>query len=168
MAVRVVGPMQWIAYPALAAAAATLILATPVRLFGLSLPEPVLPMILAFAWPLIRPSVLAPVALGGLGLLLDQLWGGPLGLWALALLVVYGVVLFSRNFLAGQATVVLFAWYAACCGLAFLLAYMIVSAIAANAPSLVATAWQVLPTLLLFPVANLLIERFDDGDVRFR
>jgi rod shape-determining protein MreD len=27
---------------------------------------------------------------------------------------------------------------------------------------------QVVPTLLLFPFANCMIERFDDGDVRFR
>jgi rod shape-determining protein MreD len=61
VAVRVVGPLQWIVYPALAAVAATVVLATPVQLFGLHLPEPVAPMILAFAWPLIRPSMTAPV-----------------------------------------------------------------------------------------------------------
>ena len=29
-------------------------------------------------------------------------------------------------------------------------------------------AAQVIPTLLLYPIANWLIERFDDGDTRFR
>ena len=48
--VRVVGPLQWIVYPALTAIAVTVLLAIPLRLFGLSLPEPVLPIVLAFAW----------------------------------------------------------------------------------------------------------------------
>ena len=167
-AVRVIGPLQWIVYPALAAAAATLVLGTPLRLFGFSLPEPVLPMVLAFAWPLIRPSMIAPAVLFALGLGLDLFWAGPLGLWPLCLLAVYGVVLLSRNLLAGQETVFLFVWYVACTGLAFLMAYVIVTMDAGNAPNLLALAGQVFPTLLLFPLADWMIQRFDDGDTRLR
>ena len=168
MGVRVVGPMQWLVWPALAAIAGTVILATPVHLFGLSLPEPILPLALAFAWPLIRPSVLAPLILLALGVFLDLFWFAPLGLWPLSLLAVYGVVLVARSLLAGQDGRMLFAWYAACTILAFILAYMIVSLLAGNAPSLLALFWQILPTLALFPVAAWMIEHFDDGDVRFR
>lgn len=168
VAVRVVGPVQWIVIPALVTVAVTILLATPVELFGLNLPEPVIPMVLAFSWPLIRPSVTAPLVLTLLGLILDILTYGPLGLWALALLAVYAVVLASRSFLIGQDTAVLFVWYAACCGLAFLLAYIIVSIIARNPPSILALIGQVVPTLLLFPFADRMIERFEDGDVRFR
>lgn len=167
-AVRVVGPMQWLVWPALATAAATLVLTLPLELFGLRLPEPILPLVLAFAWPLIRPSVLAPWVVLGLGLFLDLLLGGPLGLWAVALLTVHGAALLSRNLLAGQATAMLFAWYAGLVGLAFLLAYLIVSMRTGVAPSLLAVFWQAAPTLLLFPLADWLIQRFDDGDVRFR
>ncbi len=166
--VRVVGPTQWIFQPALIAVAATIVLATPVELFGLKLPEAVLPMALAFAWPLIRPSAIAPAVLMGLGLFLDIFWAGPLGLWALCLLSVYGLVLLSRKFLMGQEAVVLFAWYAACTLMAFALAYVIVALRAGNAPSLLALIGQVVPTLALYPVANFMLERFDDGDVRFR
>lgn len=168
VAVRVVGPLQWIVYPALAVMGLSLVLATPVELFGLKLPEPVLPMVLAFAWPLIRPSLLAPVALFVTGLFLDLLWGGVLGLWPLALLLVYGVVLLSRNLLAGQETRVLFIWYGGCTILAFLVAYVVVMFDAGRAPSLIALFWQVVPTLLVFPAADWMIQRFDDGDVRFR
>ena len=166
--VRVVGPAQWIFQPALLAVAATIVLATPVELFGLKLPEPILPMVLAFAWPLIRPSVIAPAVLLGLGLFLDIFWAGPTGLWALCLLAVYGVVLLSRKFLIGQEAVFLFAWYAACTLMAFALGYAVVSLRAGNAPSLLALFGQIAPTLLLYPLANIMIERFDDGDVRFR
>lgn len=168
MAVRVVGPMQWLVWPALIAVAATVILATPVSLFGLKLPEPILPLALAFAWPLIRPSVLAPLILLALGLFLDVFWYAPLGLWPLSLLLVYGLVLAARSLLAGQESWTLFAWYAGCTFLAFFVAYMIVSLVAGAAPSLLALFWQIAPTLALFPVAAWMIEQFDDGDVRFR
>lgn len=166
--VRVVGPMQWIVYPALSAIAVTILFAIPLRLMGLALPEPVLPMVLAFAWPLIRPSMLAPLALFGLGLFLDLLWGAPLGLWPLSLLAVYAVILLASNFLAGQATIVLFALYVASTGLAFFVAYLATTLDVGNAPNLLAVAGQAVPTLLLFPLADWLIQRFDDADVRFR
>ncbi len=167
-AVRVVGPVQWIVYPALAAVILTVLLATPVELFGLKMPEPVLPLVLAFAWPLIRPSMVAAALLFGLGLFLDLMWGGALGLWPLSLMTVYGVVLAARNLLAGQETQILFVWYAACTLAAFLLAYLVVSLNAGNPPSLLSLAGQVVPTLLLFPIADWMIQRFDDGDLRFR
>jgi len=160
--------MQWIFIPAAVTLAVTIILATPVEMFGLNLPEPVIPMVLAFAWPLIRPTVTAPLVLTGLGLLLDILTYGPLGLWALTLLAIYAALLAARSFLIGQDTVVLFAWYAASCCLAFLLAYLVVTLIARNPPSLLALIGQIVPTLLLFPFADRMIERFEDGDVRFR
>jgi len=160
--------MQWIGLPALAVVAGAVVLATPVEMFGLKLPEPILPMVLAFAWPLIRPSMVAPAVLFGLGLFLDLMWGTPLGLWSLSLLAVYAVVLASRNLLAGQETQILFGWYAGCNLLAFFLTYVIVSFNAGNAPSLLALLGQLIPTLLLFPVAVWLVERFDDGETRFR
>lgn len=166
--VRVVGPLQWIVYPALIVIALTVLLATPVAVFGFKLPEPILPLVLAFAWPLIRPSMLAPAVLFGLGLFLDLFLGGPLGMWPLALMAVYAVVLATRALLAGQETQALFGWYVGCVVLAFLLAYLVVSVTAGNAPSLLALFGQVIPTLLLFPAANWLIERFDDGDTRVR
>jgi len=168
MAVRVVGPTQWVFYPALAVIAITIVLATPVELFGFKLPEPVLPLVLAFAWPLIRPSMVAPAVLFGLGLFLDLFWGGTLGLWPLCLLSVYGVVLASRNLLAGQETQILFVWYAVCALVAFVLAYLVVTVASGRAPSLLSLLGQVVPTLLLFPLADWMIQRFDDGDVRFR
>ena len=167
-AVRVIGPTQWIVLPALAAIVVTVLLGTPVVLFGLTFPEPVLPMVLAFAWPLIRPSMIAPAVLFGLGLVLDMFWGGALGLWPFCLLVVYGAVLAARNLLAGQETAALFICYVVLTSFAFLLAYLIVMLDVGNAPSLWALAGQLVPTLLLFPLADWMIQRFDDGDTRFR
>ena len=165
---RVVGSWELVVRPALIAIALTVLLATPVELFGLKLPEPVAPLVLAFAWPLIRPSMTAPAVLFGLGLFLDMFWGGTLGLWPLCLLAVYGVVLASRNLLAGQETQVLFVWYAVCALGAFIVAYLVVTLDAGRAPSLLSLVGQIVPTLLLFPAADWMVQRFDDGDVRFR
>lgn len=167
-AVKLVGPLQWIVYPALITLGATLILATPIKVFGLTLPEPVTPMVLAFAWPLIRPSVLAPLVLLAVGLVTDLFWGTPLGLWSFGLLAAYASVLGARAYIQGQDTRLLFAWYAGVTLLAFLIVYLVVTMWAGNPPSLIALVFQILPTVLLFPAANWLIERFDDGDLRFR
>ena len=167
-AVKVVGPQQWILLPALAVLVATLILATPIKVFGLTLPEPVMPMVLAFAWPLIRPSVLAPLALLIVGLIVDLFWGNRLGLWPMGLLTAYAVVLVSRPFIAGQDTRLLFAWYSGVTALAFLIVYLVTTLAAHQPPSLIALFFQFLPTILVFPAANWLVDRFDDGDLRFR
>lgn len=167
MAVRVVGPLDWVIYPALAAMALTIVLATPLRLFGLTLPEPVFPLVLAFAWPMIRPSMLGPVVLFGLGLFLDMFWGGAFGLWPLCLLAVYGVMLLARTFVAGQTTFINFMLYLASVCVAFFMAYLVTVLRVGNAPSVMALAGQMIPTLLLFPVADWLMQRFDDNDVRF-
>lgn len=166
--VRVVGPQDWILVPALVAAALTVVFGTPARLFHLSLPEPIFPMVLAFAWPLIRPSVLAPLTLLLTGLFLDLLWGGSLGLWAVVMLGVYGVILAVRGLIQGQETLVLFFWYAGATVVAYAVAWIFVALDAGAAPSIFAGLLQAIATVALFPIANFLIERFDDGDVRFR
>ncbi|MGQ2992011.1 MAG: hypothetical protein ACT6QK_13305 [Brevundimonas sp.] len=168
VAVRVVGPLHWIVIPSLIVAGVSVLLATPFELFGLKLPEPVSAVVLAFAWPLIRPSIIGPVVLFFLGLFLDLVWGGMLGVWPLALLAVYVLVLLSRNLLSGQETTILMLWYGCCTLLAFLIAYLVVSLDASNAPSLFALVGQVVPTLILWPAACWMLERFDDGDTRFR
>jgi rod shape-determining protein MreD len=68
----------------------------------------------------------------------------------------------------GQETRVLFVWYTVAVLGAFFLAYVIATIDAGRAPSLLALLGQIVPTLLIFPLADRLIQRFDDGDVRFR
>ena len=73
-----------------------------------------------------------------------------------------------NKLLAGQETQILFIWYAICTLTAFLLAYLMVSVKVGNAPSILSLMGQMIPTLLLFPIADWMIQRFDDGDLRFR
>jgi rod shape-determining protein MreD len=168
-AVRVVGPLDWVGFPALICALLSVAFATVVRFpGGFQLPEPIFPMLLAFAWPLIRPSMIGPVLLLALGLFEDLLLGAPLGLWALTLLGVYAGILATRHLIVGQDFRVLFGWWAGAVSCAYAAAYLMICLIDGGAPSLIDAAMQLGGTLALFPFANNLVQRFDDGDVRFR
>ena len=161
-------PLQWLGLPLMTALSATIFLAVPLRGFGLQLPEPVFPLVLAFAWAVIRPSMIAPIVLLAVGLFLDLFWGGPAGLWVLALLSAYALVLAVRATLTGRGAVALWIWYGAACALAFGVGTLVTAAKTGAIPNPLALFWQYLITLLLYPFAHRLIERFEDADVRFR
>ena len=167
-AVRVVGPLHWVIYPSLLCMAATLVFGTPVRMFGLPLPEPVFPLVLAFAWPLIRPSMIGPLMLLATGVFADLYHHAPLGLTAVAAIGVYGCVLAARSFIVGQDVRVLFAWWMGLLIVAFVFDYLFIMLQARVAPTIVGVLLQFAPTAALFPLAWILYQRFDDVDVRFR
>ena len=167
-ATRPLDPLWWIGLPTLVALVGTFLFLLPIRPFGLRLPEPVFAMVLAFAWAVIRPSVLAPFALLVVGLIMDVLWGSPLGLWSLALLIAHGVIFSVRSVLAGQNLAIMWAWYGAACVVAELAAFLLTQILAQAVPSLISAGWQIFSTVLLYPFAHLLIDRFEDADVRFR
>ena len=165
---RPLEPWRWLGVPMLQAMAATILFGIPLRLFTLQLPEPVFPMVLAFAWAVIRPSMLAPFALLLVGLFLDIFWGGPLGLWALCLLIAYGLALGARSMTAGQSRLAMWVWYGVVTAIAMGVGFLVESVRAHAMPGLSATAWQYLATILLYPFAHRLIDMFEDADVRFR
>ena len=135
---------------------------------SLGLPEPVFPLAAAFAWAVIRPSVLAPIGIFVMGLFLDLLWGGTLGLWPLCLLMAYGVALFGRSMMAGQSRVMLWVWFAGVTALALFTGDLVTMLDVKATPDPIGIGWQFLATSVLYPFSNRLIERFEDADVRFR
>jgi rod shape-determining protein MreD len=161
-------PLRWIIVPMLACLMATLLFAAPIRVYGLRLPEPIFAMIPTFAWAVLRPSIFSPICLLILGLLTDLVWGGRLGLWELGLLTAYGFILVTRSMMSGQSPVMLWVWYAFACFLAMGVAYLAVVFETGNPPSLLTAFGQWLPTVLLYPLADRLIGRFEDADPRFR
>jgi len=152
----------------LQALGATVLFGIPLRFWGLQLPEPVFPLAVVFAWAIIRPSVLAPMAIVVMGLFLDVFWGGPLGLWALILLVAYALVLGGRSMSAGQSRGALWVWYGFVTAFSMGLGFMIVAVRDHAMPGLFSLGWQYLATLILYPFAHRLIDMFEDADVRFR
>ena len=165
---RPLEPWRWLGLPMLYALAATIVLSIPLRIFGFQIPEPIFPMALVFAWPVIRPSVLAPFAILLMGLFLDMFWGGPLGLWALCLLIAYGVALAGRSMMAGQNWAILAGWYALVTAAAMVAGYLFVMLDSRSSPGVIPLAWQFVATILLYPFAQRLIDLFEDADVRFR
>ena len=161
-------PWRWLGVPMLQALVATLLFGLPLRAFGLQLPEPIFPLAAVFAWAVIRPSVLAPFGVLAMGLFLDIFWGGPLGLWALCLLIAYGAALAGRSMVAGQNRAILWGWYGVVTATAMVSGYLFVMLDSRSTPGLIPMAWQFLATILLYPFAERLIELFEDADVRFR
>jgi rod shape-determining protein MreD len=165
---RTLDPWRWLGVPLVQALAATIVFGVPLRVWGLQLPEPVFPMAVVFAWAAIRPSVLAPFGVLIMGLALDLFWGGSMGLWALSLLIAYGILLVGRSMMAGQSRTMLWIWYGVVAAIAMLAGYLFIMLDDKAMPNLVSVAWQYLATLVLFPFAYRLIDMFDDADVRFR
>lgn len=167
-AARSLSPWRWLGVPMVQALVATILLAIPIRLFGLQLPEPIFAMPVVFAWAVIRPSILAPMGILIMGLFMDLFWGGAQGLWALALLIAYGILLAGRNMMAGQSRTMLWVWYGMVAAIVELTGYLFIMLDSKTMPYLPTVGWQYLATLVLFPFAYRLIDMFEDADVRFR
>ena len=165
---RPLDPVRWLGVPALVCVLATIVFAIPIKVFGFQLPQPVFAMVPAFAWAVIRPSVIAPFVLMLLGLFLDLFWGGPLGLWGVALLTSYTVVLASRSIMTGQSRPMRQVWFASATALTMLTGFLVCTIVSLATPNLLSVFWQFLATSVLYPFAHRLIERFEDADVRFR
>lgn len=161
-------PWRWIGVPMLQVIVASLIFALPIRFWGHGLPEPVFAMPAVFAWAVIRPSMLAPLAVMTVGVFQDLLTNTPMGFWAVCLLLPYGVVLAGRAMLAGQSQLMTWVWYGAATAMTLGAGYLFTMLTTQNAPDLGTVGWQFLATVVLYPFADRLIDRFEDADVRFR
>ena len=157
---------RWILGPVAVCLLGTLLFAAPLQLFGLMAPEPVFPLMAAFVWAALRPSMIAPVALVLLGLFLDFVWGGPIGLWALCLISAHVLALSVRRLLSGENFTVLWVWYAAACIVAFAVGEGLLRLAYGVWPSLVGVALQAGVTIALFPLGWWLIERYHTDERR--
>lgn len=124
----------------------------PTRLPGFAFVVPALTLMSVYYWSIHRPDLMRPAVVFGIGLLQDLLSGMPLGMNALTLLLVHGVILSQRQFfLANNAFALL--WWAF--GL-IMLGAMAVQWLAFSLLNLYpfpvyAALFQMLLTLSLFP-----------------
>lgn len=159
----------WIWSPFLVCVAASILVAIPLKVFGfLQLPEPIFALVPAFAWAVIRPSVFPPFLLLALGLFLDLARGGQFGLWPTGLLLGYAFVLATRPLMIGQSRPMMWAWFAVTCLVVEGAAYLLTMLDALVTPNPLATLWQLIATVILYPFAHRLIAQYEDSDVRFR
>ena len=167
MAAKVIGPWDWIIAPALICAAAILLFDAPIQPFNLYLPEPVFALVLAFAWPLIRPSYIAPFVLGGLGLFMDLNYNTPLGFWTLLLVLVYGSLTALRTYIVGQERIIVFGIYLLVEFVFFATGTIFMTLDTGGVPRLWGVFEQMFATTLLFPAVLYLLEKYLHADARF-
>jgi len=169
MAGKTLGPQEWIGIPALLVMAATLIMATNIPLpWGLVLPEPVWAVALAFSWPLIRPSYVAPFILAVLGLFLDFFWGAPLGFYVLLLMAVFAVTFLIRSYIVGQDMAIIATVYVVTIIGFFVMGTVLTTLYAGQVPRLWGVGEQMLATLVTVPVMWGLLDKYLHADVRFQ
>ena len=117
---------------------------------------PAFAVMAVFYWTIYRPERFPYAATFGIGVLQDLLAGTPLGMTALVLLVVQGVVASQRTFFRGKPFLVIWWGFSLVMPAVGLLSWIISSAfLGALVPPLPVVV-QVFLTLLLFPVFVLL------------
>ncbi len=105
-----------------------------------------------FYWTIYRPERLPYVATFAIGVLQDLLAGTPLGMTALVLLIVQGVVASQRTFFRGKPFLVVWWGFAMVMPAAGLLGWAIASACFGTLVPLLPIIVQIVITVLVFPV----------------
>ena len=124
----------------------------PWRLPALAEVTPAFAVMAVFYWTIYRPERFPYAATFGIGVLQDLLTGTPLGMTALVLLIVQGVVASQRTFFRGKPFLVIWWGFSLVMPAVGLLTWIIGSAcLGALVPPLPIVV-QVVLTLLLFPV----------------
>ncbi|MDO9460353.1 MAG: rod shape-determining protein MreD [Alphaproteobacteria bacterium] len=100
--IGVIGRFVAALVPSLTAVVFVLVGVVPAAVPGLSTVSPLLSVAVIFFWVVTRPALMPPAAVFFVGLLQDVLSGGPIGLWALTLLVVQYLSLSQRQYLFGK------------------------------------------------------------------
>ena len=105
-----------------------------------------------FYWTIYRPERLPYYATFGIGVLQDLLAGTPLGMTALVLLIVQGVVASQRTFFRGKPFLVVWWGFSMVMPATGLLSWIIGSACLGTLVPLLPILMQAFLTMLIFPV----------------
>lgn len=124
----------------------------PVRIPQFMTVTPLLVLTSVYYWTIHRPDLLRPLAVFAIGLLQDVLSGAPLGLNALVLLSVHGLVVSQRRFFLVSTFALMWFGFALVTVGAAVLEWVIFTAYNATLMRVDAVFAQVLLTLALFPV----------------
>ncbi|ADM08283.1 hypothetical protein PB2503_01012 [Parvularcula bermudensis HTCC2503] len=139
------------AAPGLILFSAVLLMITPLKVFGHSVPLPLAPFIVIFLYAAYAPNALpAPITFAA-GLLQDLLFASPLGLWATVFLSLHYAVLAQHDYLKGRlhrVIAVLFAMLVAAVGA---ILWGLSSLVFAEVLPVRPLAVQLLVTILMYP-----------------
>ena len=123
----------------------------PLHLPGFALVVPLMPLIAVYHWGLYRPDLMTPPAVFLVGLLQDLLSGAPVGLHALVMLTVYGVLVTQRRYFFGKAFAIVWLGFAVVGAGALIQAWVLGSAFHVALLDPAPFAVQFLTTLFVYP-----------------
>ncbi|SLN72369.1 rod shape-determining protein MreD [Oceanibacterium hippocampi] len=138
--------------PALLTLLLILLVNLRIGLAGLAEVAPQVAMMSVFYWTVHRPYLMAAPVVFVLGLVEDILLGTPLGLNALALLVISGIAESQRAVFVGQAFIVNWVGFTIICGFAVLLTWLMVCLYYLTLIDPTVSLIQLAITILLFPL----------------
>lgn len=131
----------------------------PLRIPHYTPVAPLLTLMAVYYWSIHRPDLLRPSAVFAIGLLQDLLSGGPLGLNALMLLAVHGVVLSQRRYFLASTFALMWFGFALIVVGAALLQWTAFSVLDGALLAMDAAFAQAMLTLALFPILAWLFVR---------
>lgn len=138
----------------------------PWHLPGLARVTPLLPLMAVYHWTIQRPDLLPAHAVFAIGLLVDLLSGGPVGVNTLVLLSVYGVIYSQRRFFIGKTFQITWLGFAFVAAAAALQSWILVSAFHVTLIRPDALMFQYLLTAALYPVPAWLFLRWQQVFLR--
>ena len=124
---------------------------------------PLLSLMAIYHWAVFRPELLPAFAVFVIGLLQDILSGTPIGVHALVFLIVYGLVLSQRRFLAGKSFAVVWLGFSLVASGAAVLSWILVSAYNVVLVDPRPVFFQYLMTLGTFPLLGWFLLRWQNA-----
>jgi len=154
--IRRIEAMARAVLPPFAAALTMIAAAGPTGMPAL-VPAVVLPQV--FFWSVFRPGAMSPPAVFLVGLLLDLLTLAPLGTGVLTLLVVHGLAVAWRRFLARQTFLVAWVFYCGFAAGAAALGYLLTALMSLSLPPVAPMLREAVLTAAIYPFFAFLLGR---------
>ncbi len=137
--------------------------AVPLHVPAFAQIAPMLTMVAIYHWAVYRPTLLPPSAVFAIGLLQDILGGTPLGVTALVLLSVHGVVVWQNRFLAGKSFGIVWLGFGLILAGACVETWILVSAFHGTPVNAQPLAHEFLITLGIYPPLSWLLIRWQQS-----
>jgi rod shape-determining protein MreD len=149
--------------PTMTAAMCVLASVIPAYLPAFTAVTPAFALMAVYHWTLYRPDLFPFTAVFAVGVLLDMLTGGPLGISSLVLLLAYALVLTQRQLLLGRQFTVVWVGFLALVAAASVLQWVVVSLFYAMLLDVRPFLFQGVLTVATYPVVSYLLVRVQRG-----
>jgi rod shape-determining protein MreD len=126
---------------------------------GFSTIAPMLPLMAIYYWAIYRPDLVPAYAVFFVGLLLDLLDGGPLGVHALVFLLVFGTMTSQRRFFLGKPFFVVWLGFVLVGVGASVVSWALISLLLHKGVAVWPVLFQLVLTLALYPFVSWLFIR---------